>query len=289
MVTGTPPYPGSSIPDIIKQQLTAPLPPVRSRNPEITEATATLIEKMMAKDRNLRHRDWDELIADIDDILAAQFPESAPAEVEEPPAAPSPRRSRRKPLLLVLLAFLVAMGAMDYWLMTTPGAAARLRTRLHSFLAPRPVSTPAATNKTNQAITKAVTNAAPTKPFQPPPARPLPPITSSNAFATLFETGRPKDFINLISRRLERASQAGLPPPPLRDVPADRQTLVASEMRALDDKAAPLIRIGKLRAAASIYENYNGPVARETVVLRKCAFRLLHDEAGHPGSVLAKP
>jgi hypothetical protein len=58
-----------------------PLPPPRSRNPQVTDACSHLIEAMMAKQPAARYGDWRALIADIDRVLQGKAPVASPLGV----------------------------------------------------------------------------------------------------------------------------------------------------------------------------------------------------------------
>ena len=85
LVTGSTPFSGNSALSMLNQHVHAPLPPPRSRNPQVTEGCSRLIETMMAKQPSARYADWRALIADIDRVRQGASPAAAPAVV--PPAA----------------------------------------------------------------------------------------------------------------------------------------------------------------------------------------------------------
>ena len=119
MVTGSPPYPGTSIPDIIHAQIHAPPPSAHERNPAVTIATSRLLEKMMSKKREHRQGSWDELIADLSRVLAEQFPlatPDVPLRMREVPIAPQSGRKSRSGLWVVGLALiLLGFGGVELW------------------------------------------------------------------------------------------------------------------------------------------------------------------------------
>jgi hypothetical protein len=249
MVTGSPPFPGTSIPEILTQVRTGAPLPASQRNPTLSAPTAALIERMMSRDRDLRPPDWETLIAELESILAEQFPNVDPNAAVEP--ADPPRRSRAG-LLTFLILLLLALAAFDYWLFAEPGAAQALWKKYTDGVLPVP------------------TNAV-------PPAAVVP-MTSSNAVATLLEGGRPQDLVDLVSRRVSRF-RTGDASPAVRALPGARIREIVDAMKSLDRQAGPYIRKGQYRDAATIYDSYTGPWARETAVLRGAAVRLLQDEA----------
>lgn len=53
----------------LRMQMFTPLVDPRERNPDLSEGTAALVKKMMAKSASNRHADWSELIADVQKLL----------------------------------------------------------------------------------------------------------------------------------------------------------------------------------------------------------------------------
>ena len=248
MVTGSPPYPGTSIPEILTQVRTGTPMPANQRNPTLSAPTAALIERMMSRDRDFRPPDWETLIAELETILAEQFPDAetlATEQTEKPP------RKRRTGLLLFLFLLLAGFAGADYWLFTHPDEAQALRARLLDGTGPASSNTAAAVAA---------------------------PMTSSNAVATLLQGERPQDLLDLVSRRIGKY-RPGDQHPAFRSLPGTRVREILDQMRNLDRQAAPYIRKGQYRDAAMIYDSYTGPWARETTVLRSAAVRLLQDEA----------
>jgi serine/threonine-protein kinase len=255
MVTGSPPYPGSNVPDIVQAQLKAQLPPVRDRNPKVTKSTAALIEKMMEKDRGKRHASWDELIADISRILIEEFPQSdaglaLPAQPSQTAEVPRQRRSLIPFLLLILL----GIGGADYWLMKHPADA----TRLHEFIA--------------DALGRA-------KDLNPHDVKKHHPGSANDRAPAA--TPRNGPMLELVAKRIERARKNGEMPPLLERLPAAKLEALIEAMKKLDEKAAPLIRENRLVEAAKLYEDYNGEFAQETMLGRRAAAHQLLDGAIH--------
>ena len=106
LVTGSAPFGGTSVVDILSKHLNAPLPPARTRNPQLSEGCELLLEKMMAKDREQRYPTWRALVDDIDRVLHHQRPALAPAggKASRPPisrpAAARPASRHNLPLLV---------------------------------------------------------------------------------------------------------------------------------------------------------------------------------------------
>jgi len=78
MVTGKLPYEGESANAIIIKVATEPMPDPRSVNPNLGEATTTLICKMMAKDPDQRQKNAAELVADCEGTKAILTGAAAP-------------------------------------------------------------------------------------------------------------------------------------------------------------------------------------------------------------------
>ena len=75
LVTGTAPFCGDSAVEVLHQHVYDPLPPPSERNPQVSKACGRLIEAMMAKEPADRHGDWQDLLADIDRLLAGAAPQ----------------------------------------------------------------------------------------------------------------------------------------------------------------------------------------------------------------------
>jgi formylglycine-generating enzyme required for sulfatase activity len=101
LVTGTAPFTGETTLTVLHKHLYEPLPPPRSRNPQVTDACSHLIETMMAKEPTGRYADWRALIADIDRVLQGKAPSVRSLTVAAlpypPSAGPEPRASASGP------------------------------------------------------------------------------------------------------------------------------------------------------------------------------------------------
>jgi serine/threonine protein kinase/formylglycine-generating enzyme required for sulfatase activity len=131
LVTGTAPFTGDSLLQVLNQHIHEPLPPPRERNPRMSEGCSRLIEKMLAKGPSERYGDWRALLDDLSQTLprdssttSAQSQRGEPAGTAAVPAPdpgsgfPSRRRLLSWPfvlaaagiLVLVLLAALALRG-----------------------------------------------------------------------------------------------------------------------------------------------------------------------------------
>ncbi len=68
-LTGRMPFTGKNTEEIIRKHIQEIPPSVNELNEEISDSTAELVAKMLQKDRFQRHRTWQEVIDDIDNIL----------------------------------------------------------------------------------------------------------------------------------------------------------------------------------------------------------------------------
>ncbi len=74
LVTGTVPFDSTTTMGIVSKHLTEPFPPPQERNPAVSDPCAVLLETMMARQRDQRPAGWDEVVRDIDLVLAERFP-----------------------------------------------------------------------------------------------------------------------------------------------------------------------------------------------------------------------
>lgn len=70
MLTGKMPFHGSSVMEVLRKQLTEPLPDPRASSPWVSEACVELLERMLAKKPEARPSSWENLITEIDAILS---------------------------------------------------------------------------------------------------------------------------------------------------------------------------------------------------------------------------
>jgi len=130
MLTGQPPFTGSSLDAIIEGRSDVRAPSVRDFNPRVSRACAALIEIMMARDPGHRPGDWKACRRDLERVMARKqpaFPRPAPDEsmvarpraettVAMPRGVPSPRS--RPPVLrhvFVALVIAVLLVALFLW------------------------------------------------------------------------------------------------------------------------------------------------------------------------------
>jgi serine/threonine-protein kinase len=82
MVTGRVPYNATTAMAIIMKHINEELPLPSQYNSELSPACSKLIEIMMSKEREKRHRSWGELRKDIELVLAGKMPESVDPSAE---------------------------------------------------------------------------------------------------------------------------------------------------------------------------------------------------------------
>jgi serine/threonine-protein kinase len=70
LLTGQPPFVGTTSAVVMSQHLTEPIPDPRSLNPAVSYETAMLIRKAMAKDRNHRQASAEEFLNDVNALLS---------------------------------------------------------------------------------------------------------------------------------------------------------------------------------------------------------------------------
>jgi serine/threonine-protein kinase len=77
LLTGSPPYPGGNLADKLSRHCTEPAPDPRKLRPDLDDATARLVLRLMAKKPDSRFADYDKLIAAIDRLKPGPQPEAA--------------------------------------------------------------------------------------------------------------------------------------------------------------------------------------------------------------------
>jgi len=85
-LVGKPPFNAATGPEILKKHIRDPLPWPRDHNPGLSENVCFVIAKMMAKNPEERYQAPDELIEDVERVLAGEAPKSAVVQLEVPPA-----------------------------------------------------------------------------------------------------------------------------------------------------------------------------------------------------------
>lgn len=120
LLTGEPPYVHPSAVEVMSSHLYALPPDPRKRSPRVSAATAAIVRKAMAKDRDRRYATADEMRRALESALAAQMPQAVVFAAESSTngnatvlgPARSNRRSNRAPVFaaIVLTLVIVAVG-----------------------------------------------------------------------------------------------------------------------------------------------------------------------------------
>lgn len=76
LLTGRQPFVGKSSLDVASKVLNQPVPDPRDFNEQISKATSKLIMRCMAKERSMRHQSPDDLVRDVESIIATGSPAS---------------------------------------------------------------------------------------------------------------------------------------------------------------------------------------------------------------------
>jgi serine/threonine-protein kinase len=77
MVTGQPPYPGSDVDSVLNAHLKDELVPPDHLNTKLSAGLGEVVEFMMAKNRKLRYRSPEDLLIDLECLLAGEAPKLA--------------------------------------------------------------------------------------------------------------------------------------------------------------------------------------------------------------------
>ena len=83
-LAGRMPFIGKSSEELIKKHILEPAPPIKLFNKAVSEATGSLIAKMLEKDRFKRHKSWQDVIDDIDKIGFALQNKTRPVGLIKP-------------------------------------------------------------------------------------------------------------------------------------------------------------------------------------------------------------
>jgi eukaryotic-like serine/threonine-protein kinase len=126
MLTGDVPFHGDSPVAVAMKHVREELPDVQQRRPELSAATASVVDRAVAKDLGERYPDAASMLADLEDVLAIEASRSGQATGEATTVLRSlPRRARRRlPWRMrhparwaVSLALLAAVAGIVLWLL----------------------------------------------------------------------------------------------------------------------------------------------------------------------------
>lgn len=97
MLTGRVPYRGENQVAVAMRHVRDPLPDVRELRPEVSASLAAVIDRATAKDLRERYRTDEQLIADLEDVLALETARAGSATAEATAVIRTlPRRARRR-------------------------------------------------------------------------------------------------------------------------------------------------------------------------------------------------
>ncbi len=82
MTTGQPPFPGKDVERLLEAHLTEELTPPDHINQNLSSGLGEVVEFMMAKDRRKRYASADDLIIDLECLLAGEPPKLARRKIE---------------------------------------------------------------------------------------------------------------------------------------------------------------------------------------------------------------
>jgi serine/threonine-protein kinase len=83
MVTGRPPFPGKDVEKVLDDHLEAELVPPDHLNEFLSSGLGEVVEVMMARDRKKRYQNADDLVIDLECLLAGEAPKLARKKMEE--------------------------------------------------------------------------------------------------------------------------------------------------------------------------------------------------------------
>ncbi len=106
-LTGSPPFTGAGVQEVLEARLSADAPHATTRRPELHPMTAEVIARMLRRDPDQRYQDYPTLLDDLQQAYLAAGGESAPAGPDIPHAAPTRASWRLWALPLVVA---VAVG-----------------------------------------------------------------------------------------------------------------------------------------------------------------------------------
>jgi serine/threonine kinase PknH len=133
-LTGAPPYPSDSLPALMAAHLTQPVPRPSHQNHTVSTAFDDVIARGMAKDPSWRYASAGDLARAAHDALSTTDqhreatllahsqhnapPATVPTPWAQPPWAPSPPRTNRKPLLILgaVVAVFALLAGTGIWL-----------------------------------------------------------------------------------------------------------------------------------------------------------------------------
>ena len=140
MVAGAVPFEAETTMAVLMRHVNDPLPSPKDKNPTLSDQCVALIEIMMAKSPDNRHKSWKDLIADIDLVLAGKYPGAVPRpspsatmvgkaieiphrkamkidarSMDDSFPAPKPAKGRLLPVSITIIVVLAAAALLFYY------------------------------------------------------------------------------------------------------------------------------------------------------------------------------
>ena len=81
VLAGVPPFVGKTVQEVREARLSRPAPDIRTARPDLHEAAAAAIARMLQADPDKRHRSYDDLLADLENALEQLAPGAGKARV----------------------------------------------------------------------------------------------------------------------------------------------------------------------------------------------------------------
>ncbi len=90
MLTGSTPFQGNTVTDILKAHIQTPLPPIREKAPDVPGSVVAIVERMMAKTTDGRYADMGKTIEALEEVTAEREAEAEGAPAGDSPAGTTP-------------------------------------------------------------------------------------------------------------------------------------------------------------------------------------------------------
>ncbi len=281
MLTGSIPFDGSSVEEILDRQMREPLTDPRDFNPEISDACVELLALMLAKNPDHRHPSWSALIGDVERVLAGTHPSKTPLAPGESAmlrvrALGGGQDEHRKIHLRHSQVLKLQQHGAAGTAGQPHGPLGRAIGKL--LLLALILAVTAVLFMRGQRKPAAVPVAAPA----PAPQAEQTPAAAQDAIlekkfaeATRYTQENPDDFAGSI-RWFEQIREDGFgtgydikASGEIRRLEAARQAAMDGVMTKLREEAEPLLADGKLDAATARVLGYSGPLATETEAGRR--------------------
>jgi hypothetical protein len=268
MITGRLLFAGYPEEQVVDLQQTETVADPADINPKIQRGVCSLVEKMLAKDRNRRHPDWDSVLADVKRVRKGLLPQDCLEGEKESTVRRSPLRHTTKVILtpksepgllattygrVSLIAGVCVLGLVVWW-----GCAQAAK---HRRLDAERLQQQQEAAKRIERIYTSAENWAAANPDQYDQA------------IERFRQALPQ----LKGSKHESPAEARL-----RTLENARKEEVLKVLAGLQTAAAPLLAKGEFAQAAALYESYAGRLASETEPERKSTAKRLRERESVP-------